>query len=227
MVAGGGQAVRGGAKPPAAMSPHVGSKEEEQRLWGRLPNVYRHALTMQQLREDPRVPFEGLPPVEQLVLAGPATHRCAAHRRQLPFCCRCVGAVPCTALAAAVWAGQCTCYLAVQVCQAGRQPLGPAARGSAHHRWVAQGGLAGACRCPHVSCRQYTQPLQADTAPALQQLLSISCMFMGLSIAPVHAGLVRGALGLYEASAVKKLGIPSSRQGGRVTSEYPAVNTPH
>ena len=31
---------------------------------------------------------------------------------------------------------------------------------------------------------------------------------------PAHAGLVRGALGLYEASAVKKLGIPTSRQAG-------------
>ena len=98
------------------MSRHGGSKEEEQRQWGRLPNVYRHALTMQQLREDPRIAFEGLPPVEQLVLAGPSTHRCAT----ADACCRSVCTVLlCTAFAAALWDRQYTAHLAVQVCEAG------------------------------------------------------------------------------------------------------------
>lgn len=35
----------------------------------------RHAPTMDQLRHDPRIPFEALPPVEQLALAGPESHR--------------------------------------------------------------------------------------------------------------------------------------------------------
>ena len=48
---------------------------QEAREWGRLPNVYRHALSMTQLREDPGLRVEALPPVARLVVAGPASHR--------------------------------------------------------------------------------------------------------------------------------------------------------
>lgn len=122
------------ARQPLAKS-NMGGAEPE-RLWGRLPNVYRwgstigrshnnalqegrhhsrrrcrrrrcrrrhsaattaplpvpsslacgrQAPTMEQLRRDPRVPFEGLPPVEQLVLAGPESHRCATAVAQLAW----------------------------------------------------------------------------------------------------------------------------------------------
>ena len=103
--------------PAVAASKMARPAPQEERLWGRLPNVYRcsedgelpiasnahtacraaaaaacrcavantsphphcrHAPTMEQLRRDPRVPFEALPPVEQLTLAGPESHRCAA-----------------------------------------------------------------------------------------------------------------------------------------------------
>ena len=92
-----------------------------------------------------------------------------------------------------------------------------------HEGVLTTGGLQQACWALPVGRRQYTQPLSQPC----NNIRNLHACGQGLSIAPVHAGLVRGALGLYEASAVKKLGIPSSRQGGRVTSEYPAVNTPH
>lgn len=45
------------------------------REWGKLPNVYWRAPTMQQLRDAPQ--FEALPPVDQVTVVGAASHRCA------------------------------------------------------------------------------------------------------------------------------------------------------
>lgn len=43
------------------------------RQWGRLPNVYRHAPSMEEIRDHPA--FEALPPVASLCVGGPDTHR--------------------------------------------------------------------------------------------------------------------------------------------------------
>ena len=56
---------------PLHFRPH---RPEPECLWGRLPNVHRHAPTMEQLRQGCTA-FEALPPVHQLQLAGPESHR--------------------------------------------------------------------------------------------------------------------------------------------------------
>lgn len=61
VVTGGGG---GGRSTPAATI---------DRTFGRLPNVYKHALDMDALRLLPA--FEALPPASAVALAGPASHR--------------------------------------------------------------------------------------------------------------------------------------------------------
>lgn len=100
----------GGARP--TVGPSIRALERE---WGRLPNVYRLGPPMQQIREDPRVALEALPPMEDLVLAGPESHRCAA--------CRHAGFVQ----AAAPSQSTTLDMLLVQICPPGRSVVGSAA----------------------------------------------------------------------------------------------------
>lgn len=48
----------------------------EQRLAGRLPNVYRHAITLEELRQSQC--FQALPPVSWIALGGSASYRQAS-----------------------------------------------------------------------------------------------------------------------------------------------------
>lgn len=58
---------------------------EPLRTSGRLPNVYHRAPSMQELRQ--MAQFEALPPVEAVVLAGPASHRCGMQASYEPLLC--------------------------------------------------------------------------------------------------------------------------------------------
>jgi hypothetical protein len=57
---------------PSRCMPQHGAPTGD-RQWGRLPNVYRHAPSMQAIRDQPA--FEALPPVASVCVAGPDSHR--------------------------------------------------------------------------------------------------------------------------------------------------------
>lgn len=200
---------------------------EPPRTSGRLPNVYHRAPSMQELRQ--MTQFEALPPVEAVALAGPASHRCGARSPLHVLLAQaawpaalaevCLASIMCTFTAGMCarttrCGASCTkaCLRLVRRRPAPRVALERCTDGFAHPATASDAPVYHPAAIAHASLpcpggdgletRGAARRPAASWSPSVPPLPG-----------PAHAGRVRGALGLYERSAAKKIGIPNGRWG--------------